>query len=182
MLAAIGVVAVAAVGVVLLVAAPSNSDDSGDSHHETVALDHGVSVDVEVPAGWRIEQGDFGGSKSMMLVPESDDRTVAQIRRDGDSLDNGGAAEPIHALIGVADSCGSSLGDLSVGEWRPDTDHDTEDGVQNYRHRAVTRVDSTYCFQVAGLDFGRSTTMEPTASDLTQKLIADDAITAAKAA
>ncbi|MCF8608607.1 hypothetical protein L5G28_00285 [Gordonia sp. HY285] len=181
MLTAIGVVAVAAVGTILLVAAPWSSNDSSGPHHESVALDHGVSVDVEVPADWRIEQGDFDGSKSMMLVPATDDRTIAQVDRDGDAMDDGGTAEPIHALIGIADSCGSSLSDLSAGEWRPDTDQDTDGGVQTYRHSAVTRVDTTYCFQIVGIDFGRSTTMESTASDLTQKLLADDAITAAKA-
>ncbi|MGO3327378.1 hypothetical protein [Gordonia sp. (in: high G+C Gram-positive bacteria)] len=176
-------IAVAVVGVVLLVVAPWSSDDSDEAHHETVALGHGVSVDVDVPAGWRIETGDFNGSQSLMLVPESDDRSIAQVDDDGDAMDDGKDAEPIHAMIGLADTCGAQFSDLTAGQWRPDSGHDRNDKAETYRHSAVTRVDKTYCFQLVGIDFGRSTvTVESTASDLARKLVADESITAAKAA
>ncbi|MCF8571107.1 hypothetical protein L5G32_12595 [Gordonia sp. HY002] len=182
-LAGVAVIAVAVVGVVLLVVAPWSSDGPDGPQHETVALDHGVSADVDVPAGWRIETGDFNGSMSLMLVPESDTRSISQVDDDGDAMDDGKDADPIHAMIGLADTCGTEFRDLTAGQWRPDSGHQTDDGAETYRHSAVTRVDSTYCFQLVGIDFGRSTsTIESTASDLTKKLVADESITAAKAA
>lgn len=182
LIAGIGVIAVVVIGLVLLFAAPWTSDGDDGPSHETVALDHGVSVDVEVPAGWRVETGDFNDSQAMMLIPEADDRSLSEVDRDGDSMDDGGTAEPIHAVIGIADTCDPST-NVSTGEWKPDSDHDTDDGTEIYRHTAVTRVDSRYCFQIVGIDFGRATTsLESTASELTRKLLADDAITAATAA
>ncbi|GAA4682595.1 hypothetical protein [Gordonia humi] len=182
--ALIVVAALAVGGVVVLILAPwSSPERSSAPSHETVMLAHGVGVDVDVPAGWRVETGTYDGDEALMILPDDEDRSMARVFADIDTMDDGGLADEVHAVIGFTDACGSQFASLDAGEWDHDTENETSGDARFVAHRAVTAVDGTYCFGMTGVDYGAaSSTLGSDGADLVQQLIDDDAITAATAA
>ncbi|MBM7366117.1 hypothetical protein [Gordonia hydrophobica] len=177
-LSLIGVVAVAAAVLAVVIVAPWKSSEP-DEVTETFSLSDGVTVEVRLPAGWDAAPDTDDGKTLIRIHQNDDDRLLSQLSDNLKSLSDSGSGSEMHTVVLFADDCASSV---PATDW---TTKNRDDSSTRHAERwmyASSRIDDRRCVNLSGVDGATDpVTAGSQARDLVKKLIDEDRVTAAKA-
>ncbi|MCH5643423.1 MULTISPECIES: hypothetical protein [unclassified Gordonia (in: high G+C Gram-positive bacteria)] len=132
--------------------------DDGDNRTETLQLASNVTIEVDVPSGWKtVKSNSSEYPDRYLLTPRREQRSYTEIDRQSEDLDDSGSTvQPITIVELFTLNCSSINSSAfkdseTVGDWRYATESVSRNSVSAARTLAYRTLDNGVCLAAFGL-------------------------------